>query len=352
MVSWRDTVKIWPAAELLPMLSKDEATELRENIRKNGLCVAVVTYIKDGTEWLLDGRNRLDQMEAIGMTVVDGKGRIKSTYKGKSPATGFTEKQIDDWVIATNIVRRQLSMEQRREFLKKLMKSDPTKSDRKFATLSGMSAPVVGSMRKKLEAAGEIEKNANNVQTRTAKALRDNPDKSSKQIAKLVGCSAAMVRKTRRRLEGCSDIKKLDKIAGCDGKTYTRKPNNEPPKPEKPKPEKPKISPEEKTAQRALSMLDSIDLHKLPTALTDQIKATTAKLPTSPQVVPPEEVEARRTLKKLELAREAHITAVAAAGVNRPAEIKWMMDHLLKTTDEWGEVINSIEMTTLKLRRK
>jgi hypothetical protein len=69
--SWRDVLKIHPAAELFPMMSADELRELGEDIKKNNLHEGVA--LLDGM--LLDGRNRLDAMEMAGIKLVTGNGQ-------------------------------------------------------------------------------------------------------------------------------------------------------------------------------------------------------------------------------------------------------------------------------------
>jgi len=68
---WRNVLPVHPAAELLPPLSADELQELGEDIRARGLLVPIVLYLDpDGGLSLLDGRNRLDAMERVGIEFV------------------------------------------------------------------------------------------------------------------------------------------------------------------------------------------------------------------------------------------------------------------------------------------
>jgi hypothetical protein len=66
--SWRDVLPIHPAAELFPLMSRDELKVLGEDIRQNGLHVPVSVWKeqKNFPPRLIDGRNRLDAMEAVG----------------------------------------------------------------------------------------------------------------------------------------------------------------------------------------------------------------------------------------------------------------------------------------------
>src|SRR3981189_532398 len=69
--SWRDTLQIHPAADLFPPMSEGELRELGEDIKKNGLRnrIAVIDG-PDDEPILIDGRNRLDAMELVGLEIV------------------------------------------------------------------------------------------------------------------------------------------------------------------------------------------------------------------------------------------------------------------------------------------
>src|SRR5262245_24893289 len=99
--SWRDILAIHPAAELFPLMSPDELKALGEDIkRSNGprIRVAVISG-PDGKPMLLDGRNRLDAMELVGLKIVPDD--IAALVDCRQP--GF-----DPWayVISANIHRR------------------------------------------------------------------------------------------------------------------------------------------------------------------------------------------------------------------------------------------------------
>src|SRR5262249_42349768 len=67
--SWRDTLPIHPAAELFPLMSPAELRALGDDIKKNGLKIPVTVWKGSGPLQLLDGRNRLDAMEAVGIRI-------------------------------------------------------------------------------------------------------------------------------------------------------------------------------------------------------------------------------------------------------------------------------------------
>ena len=73
--SWRDVLKIHPAAELFPRMSDDELRELAADIKAHGLKQPIVSwspgYVGDGEKdrprYVLDGISRLDAMELAGL---------------------------------------------------------------------------------------------------------------------------------------------------------------------------------------------------------------------------------------------------------------------------------------------
>jgi hypothetical protein len=69
--SWRDFLPIHPAAELLPRMLDDDLRELGEDIKKNNLRAAIAVWKeqKHLPVQLLDGRSRLDAMEAVGIKI-------------------------------------------------------------------------------------------------------------------------------------------------------------------------------------------------------------------------------------------------------------------------------------------
>ena len=66
--SWRDVLPVHPAADMFPLMERDELLALGQDIKKNGLKQWIVTWTEDfdgRNVYLLDGRNRLDAMEAV-----------------------------------------------------------------------------------------------------------------------------------------------------------------------------------------------------------------------------------------------------------------------------------------------
>src|SRR5262245_53277635 len=73
--SWRDVLPVHPAADLFPLMSEAELRELGKSIQTKGLNYQIVLWRDPGKGdgkkpaefFLLDGRNRLDALELIGV---------------------------------------------------------------------------------------------------------------------------------------------------------------------------------------------------------------------------------------------------------------------------------------------
>jgi len=178
-VRWRDVLKIHPAVELFPPLDPDEMRALGDDIRKHGLHEPVVVMrqyrrreggtmdVREYDLVLIDGRNRLDAMEAVGFTLVrDGKLDPTLGHKalGLEPLTGVAYAELDDdvdvyaFVVSRNIHRRHLTAEKKRELIAKLIKATPEKSDLQIAETVKASPTTVGTVRAKMESSGDVFK--------------------------------------------------------------------------------------------------------------------------------------------------------------------------------------------------
>jgi hypothetical protein len=132
------THKAHPAAELFPLMTKDELRTLGADIKKNGL-VSPIVRTKEGV--ILDGRNRLAACEIAGVTP-----RFEE-YIDKDPVA---------FIVSANIHRRHLTATQKRELIGKLLKLNPEKSDRQIAATAKVSDKTVAAERRKKEASAEI----------------------------------------------------------------------------------------------------------------------------------------------------------------------------------------------------
>jgi len=174
---WRDVLPIHGAAELIPPMTDEELRALGEDIRRYGLrepLVVIRRYRRreDGTlhvrEYdleLLDGRSRLDAMQAVGFELVrDGKldKTLGHRALGLEPPTGGGYAELDDgvdpyaFVISRNIHRRHLPPDKKERAIAALITADPSRSDRQIAGMVKASPTTVGKKRAKMEAAGDV----------------------------------------------------------------------------------------------------------------------------------------------------------------------------------------------------
>jgi len=187
--SWRDVLPIHPAAELFPRMSESELRELGEDIKANGLQASIVLHKGK----LLDGRNRLDAIELVGIKFgFVARGGIYRYLKSDDPALTSQCSQaallIDRFdgdpyafVLSANIYRRHLTTEQKRELIAKLIKQTPNKSDRQIAKQTKASPTWVGKIRKEAEAAGDVSTVDTRIDTQGRKQPSAKPKKSGKK---------------------------------------------------------------------------------------------------------------------------------------------------------------------------
>jgi hypothetical protein len=190
--SWRNIIRVHPAANLFPRMSPDELRALGQDIRARGL-TDPITLIRqprrrpDGTLHvadyelvLLDGINRLDAMQGAGFKLVrDGKLDPTLGHKalGLEPLSGGGYAELDAdvdpfaFVISRNIQRRHLTIQQRRDVIAKLLAADPSRSDRQIAEMIKVDHHKIGRVRKEEEDVGKIP----HVETRTDSRGREQP---------------------------------------------------------------------------------------------------------------------------------------------------------------------------------
>jgi ParB-like nuclease domain len=190
---WRDVIAVHPAANLFPMMSESELRELGEDIKKNGLLTPIVIFEGKAGCSLLDGRNRLDAMELVGIPFELQFRRPKYrkdwgwflaareaqvlASNGIAPVRVETDDPYD-YVISTNIRRRHLTSEQKRGLIAKIIKAKPEVSDRQIATQTVTSHPFVGKIRAELERRGDVEIVSTSLDTKGRKQPRTKANKA------------------------------------------------------------------------------------------------------------------------------------------------------------------------------
>jgi hypothetical protein len=194
-MSWRDTIKVHPAADLFPLLGDAELRELADDIKANGLHEKVKIILKprlgsDGLyhvgkhdQIVIDGRNRLDAMELAGIPMF----RRGTTDFNPDVAEVVEEIETDsdvvEYVIGVNVHRRHLTGEQKRDVIAKLLRAKPERSNLQTAKIVGVDDKTVASVRREMAARSEIPDVTETVDTkgrrqptRKAKATRPNLD--------------------------------------------------------------------------------------------------------------------------------------------------------------------------------
>jgi hypothetical protein len=157
---WREIQPVHPAAELFPRLSDDELVALGEDIRKNGLQHSITILIDSNRkEWLLDGVNRLNAMERVGLPFeflrkAFGWWEVVFHVNGLEDQRAVIQQNVDPYayVVSANIYRRHLNSERRHDLIVKLLRLYTDKSDRQIGDMAKADHKTVGTVRREVEA--------------------------------------------------------------------------------------------------------------------------------------------------------------------------------------------------------
>lgn len=144
--SWRDGIKVHPAADMFPMPSEVELDELAADIA-DGVLHPIV-WLKDE---LLDGRSRVAAIARI----ADESRReqiCKEWREGKNCIIHPFHADPFGYVVSANIHRRHLTAEQKDDVIAALLKAHPEQSDRAIAKTAKVSDKTVTAARREAEA--------------------------------------------------------------------------------------------------------------------------------------------------------------------------------------------------------
>jgi ParB-like chromosome segregation protein Spo0J len=161
---WEEGIEVHEAAALLPMPSAEDMNLMAADIKENGQQQPIL-LTEDGK--LLDGRGRLAARELAGLIVLTKAGKLSKTVPQEIVET-------DDpigLVLSLNLARRHLTGADKRLIVQRLLKLDPSRSNRQIAKLAGVSHVTVGSERKEREATFDVVK----VSTRKDTLGRNQP---------------------------------------------------------------------------------------------------------------------------------------------------------------------------------
>jgi hypothetical protein len=189
--SWRDVIKIHPAALLIPPMSAEEVAALADDIAKNGLQQPVVFYLQRSDDrqvvntapQLLEGRHRLDALERLGRQFeYDDRGWLKNV-----PSTVLGDIDPYAYVISANLKRRHLTNEGKRQLIANVLRHMADRSNHYIAKLLGVDDKTVASVRIDLSRS-EIPNSATpsgseipNTTTRTGADGRQQPARKSRK---------------------------------------------------------------------------------------------------------------------------------------------------------------------------
>ena len=183
-VSWRQVLKVHPAADKVPVASNDEVRALRGDLQKNGLIEPVLLVrIAAGPKQVLDGRTRLGCLEDNGIEVVTAGGELLVKHETIELPDDTAALSL---VLSLNLHRRHLSVDARRELAKAILIAAPEMSDRAVSRIVGVSHPTIAKDRKKHEAKGDVETVTTSRDTRG----RSQPRKRKSRAAPRVPYSA------------------------------------------------------------------------------------------------------------------------------------------------------------------
>ena len=163
---WRDSIKIHPAADMFPMMSDGDLVALGEDIKRNGLTSPIAGIDDDDARGfvLVDGRNRLDAIERVGLKVQIIRPPRSRAWAVEIHLEGAVWTYDVDHVIgdptayiaSANIHRRHMTDEQKRAVIAKLLKENPGRSNWATAALARVDHKTVGSVRREMEGRGVL----------------------------------------------------------------------------------------------------------------------------------------------------------------------------------------------------
>jgi hypothetical protein len=141
-----------PYQDRLPPHSPEEYEALKADIRQSKCIdtpIIVRVNSRNKTE-VVDGATRLRIVAELAEEGVRVRWHMSFQEDGLKP------QEAEAKAYKLNVLRRHLTPEQRREYIAKVLKDKPQRSNRQVAAQTGTDHKTVGAVRVKLEATGEI----------------------------------------------------------------------------------------------------------------------------------------------------------------------------------------------------
>ena len=136
--SWRSIYPVHPCADVFPMMNKEDLDALAADIKAQGLQTFVTLYrASDGALFVLDGRNRLEALARLGVTIPKDPHTVaRLPHKKTQHIFDILQQATTDpttFVISANIRRRHLSKEQQAELIVKTIEAGQSNDGAKVA---------------------------------------------------------------------------------------------------------------------------------------------------------------------------------------------------------------------------
>jgi ParB-like chromosome segregation protein Spo0J len=179
-----------PLADIFPLMQGEEFDALVADINANGLRERIDKYRGK----IVDGRNRYRALLQLGIDPsADEKKYFRNVIYRHPMGGGFApcdDASVLAYVVSKNIHRRHLTADQKRDLIAKLIKAEPTKSNRQIGKQVVASHPHVAKVRAEMEKTSDVETVTTSVDTkgrkRSAKRKTKRPpteDDFHKQMA-------------------------------------------------------------------------------------------------------------------------------------------------------------------------
>jgi hypothetical protein len=137
-----------PLANMFPLIEGREFDELVGDLQRRPLNYPIVVH----KGMIVGGRNRARACQKAGREPT----YVKLCTSLQKPEEDITEEEIRRYIIQENLLRRNLTPEQRNRHMRRLLGFDPLQSDRVIAAQAGVDHKTVGIARKQMESTGEI----------------------------------------------------------------------------------------------------------------------------------------------------------------------------------------------------